>query len=686
MMTTRPPSAGVLSVSYRAPALSTRVIRVAAPTIGRRRLGRPPPAGADPVLQFIRDNATGWIAWGIVILISIPFALWGIHQYVTPESSVAVATVDDTEIGYYEFQRVYARQRQQLQSLLGAGVIDADEEVRLRREVLEGMIDSEVVVSSGVAAGMRVGDEQLANTIQGQEIFRSDGGFSRNVYESWLRSQGFSPGGFEEDLRRSLLEQQVALGISGSGFITTKGLRDAARVRLQRRSFSLLTVPATDFDAPEPEESEVVEHFERHRSDYRAPERVRLRYLEISMDEIAAGIKVDDEELRAVFDAERERFVTPEKREVSHILISVPSDAGPDAVEQARARLLALKGRIEVGESFADLARENSDDPGSAPSGGELGFIERGIMVPAFEAAAFALAPGQLSDPVRSSYGWHLVKVTSVQESRGATFEEVREQVLAQYQAREAERIYVERVETLANVTYEHPESLEIGALELGLPILETGPVTRTGRSDDPIGSQPAVVAAAFSSDVLDDGNNSEPIEFEPGRIVVVRVFDHEPSRALDLDEARSDVVAALREEARRTAVFEHGRKLLADLRGGRVPEEVATDTGLEWSRFENVGRTEGELSERLLEAAFRMPRPGGGAPRFDGIVDDGGDFVIVALSRVDDGDVSAMSDDERRSLQHALEADLGRSVFDAFVRSRRQSADVKVVEQNLEG
>ena len=686
MMTTRPPSAGVLPVSNRAPALSIRVIRVAAPTTGRRRLGRPPPAGADPVLQFIRDNATGWIAWGIVILISIPFALWGIHQYVTPESSVAVATVDDTEIGYYEFQRVYARQRQQLQSLLGAGVIDADEEVRLRREVLEGMIDSEVVVSTGAGAGMRVGDEQLANTIQSQEIFRSDGGFSQNVYESWLRSQGFSPGGFEEDLRRSLLEQQVALGISGSGFITTKGLRDAARVRLQRRSFSLLTVPAADFDGPEPEESEIAAHFERHRSDYRAPERVRLRYLEISMDRIAAGVKVDDEELRAVFDAERERFVTPEKREVSHILISVPSDAGPDAVDQARARLVALRGRIEVGESFADLARETSEDPGSAPSGGALGFIERGIMVPAFEDAAFALAPGQLSDPVRSSYGWHLIKVTSVQESRGATFEEVREQVLAQYQAREAERIYVERVETLANVTYEHPESLEIGARELGLPILETGPVTRTGRSDDPIGSQPAVVAAAFSSDVLDEGNNSEPIEFEPGRMVVVRVFDHEPSRALDLDEARSDVVVAMREEARRTAVFERGRKLLADLRSGWAPEAVATDTGLEWSRFENVGRTEGELSQRLLEAAFRMPRPGGGSPRFDGIVDDGGDFVIVALSRVDDGDVSAMSDDERRSLQHALEADLGRSVFDAFVRSRRQSADVKVVEQNLEG
>ena len=683
MMTTRPPPAGAFPVSYRASAYS---IRAVAPATECRRLGRARPAGADPVLQFIRDNATGWIAWGIVILISIPFALWGIHQYVTPESSVAVATVDDTEIGYYEFQRIYARQRQQLQSLLGAGVINADEEVRLRREVLDGMIDSEVVVSSGVAAGMRVGDEQLANTIQRQEIFRSDGGFSQNVYESWLRSQGYSPGGFEEDLRRSLLEQQVMLGISGSGFVTTNGLRDAARVRLQRRSFSLLAVPAADFDGPEPTESEVAAHFERRRSDYRAPERVRLRYLEISMDEIAAGIKVDDEELRAVFEAERERFVTPEKREVSHILISVPSDAGTDAGEQARARLAALKGRIEVGESFADLAREHSEDPGSAPSGGELGFIERGIMVPEFEAAAFALAPGQLSDPVRSSYGWHLIKVTSVQESRGATFEEVRDQVLAQYQAREAERIYVERVETLANVTYEHPESLEAGARELGLPILETGPVTRTGRSDGPIGSQPAVVAAAFSSDVLDDGNNSEPIEFEPGRIVVVRAFDHESSRALVLDEARSDVVAALRAEARHASVIERGRKLLADLRNGRAPEEVATASGLEWSRFENVDRTESALSVRLLEAAFRMPRPGGGAPRFDGVVDDAGDFVIVALSRVDDGDVSAMSDDERRSLQRVLEADFGRSVLDAFVRSRRQSADVKVVEQNLEG
>ena len=637
------------------------------------------------MLQFIRDNATGWIAWGIVILISVPFALWGIHQYVTPESTVAVATVNDREIGYYEFQRVYARRRQQLQSFLGAGIIGADAEDRLRREVLDGMIDSEVVVSSGVAAGMRVGDEQLANTIQVQEVFRTDTGFSQNVYESWLRSQGYSPGGFEEDLRRSLLEEQVALGISASDFITPSGLRDAARVRLQRRSFSLLTLPAARFGGFEPTESEIAAHFERHGDDYRAPERVRLRYLEISMDEIAAGIKADDEELRAVFDAERERFVTPEKREVSHILTAVPPDAGADLVEQARERLVALRSRIDAGESFADLARAHSDDPGSAVSGGALGFIERGIMVPAFEDAAFALVPGQVSDPVKSSYGWHLIKVTSVQESRGAAFEEVRDQVLVQYQAREAERIYVERVETLANVTYEHPESLEAGARELGLPILETGAVSRTGRSDDPIASEPAVVAAAFSSDVLDDGNNSEPIEFEPGRIVVVRAFDHEPSRALDLDEARADVVAALRAEARRTSVIARGRELLADLRSGRVPEEVAADTGLEWSRFENVDRAESELSERLLEVAFRIPRPGGGVPQFDGMVDDGGDFVIVSLSRVEDGDISSMNEDERRSLQQALEADIGRSVFDAFIRGRRQSADVNVVEQNLE-
>ena len=637
------------------------------------------------MLQFIRDNATGWIAWGIVILISVPFALWGIHQYVTPESTVAVATVNDREIGYYEFQRVYARRRQQLQSFLGAGIIGADAEDRLRREVLDGMIDSEVVVSSGVAAGMRVGDEQLANTIQVQEVFRTDTGFSQNVYESWLRSQGYSPGGFEEDLRRSLLEEQVALGISASDFITPSGLRDAARVRLQRRSFSLLTLPAARFGGFEPTESEIAAHFERHGDDYRAPERVRLRYLEISMDEIAAGIKADDEELRAVFDAERERFVTPEKREVSHILTAVPPDAGADLVEQARERLVALRSRIDVGESFADLARAHSDDPGSAVSGGALGFIERGIMVPAFEDAAFALVPGQVSDPVKSSYGWHLIKVTSVQESRGAAFEEVRDQVLVQYQAREAERIYVERVETLANVTYEHPESLEAGARELGLPILETGAVSRTGRSDDPIASEPAVVAAAFSSDVLDDGNNSEPIEFEPGRIVVVRAFDHEPSRALDLDEARADVVAALRAEARRTSVIARGRELLADLRSGRVPEEVAADTGLEWSRFENVDRAESGLSERLLEVAFRIPRPGGGVPQFDGMVDDGGDFVIVSLSRVEDGDISSMNEDERRSLQQALEADIGRSVFDAFIRGRRQSADVNVVEQNLE-
>ena len=638
------------------------------------------------MLQFIRDNATGWIAWGIVILISIPFALWGIHQYVSPDSSVAVATVDDAEIGYYDFQRLYARRRQQLQSILGARIIGAEEDDRLRREVLDRMIDSEVLIRSGISAGMRVGDEQLASIIRTQDAFQSGDGFSQDAYEGWLRSQGHSPGGFEEDLRRSLLEQQLAVGVSGSEFITGSRLRDAVRVRLQTRTFSLLAISATEFERPEPTESEIGTYFERHRSEYTAPERLRLRYLEISLDDIAAGIKADDEELRALFEAESERFVTPEKREVSHILVSLPSDPGADDVARARERLVALRDRITVGELFEDLARESSDDPGSAAGGGVLGFIERGMMVPEFEEAAFALAPDQISDPVRSSFGWHLIKVTSVQESRGATFEEVRDQVLAEYQSREAERIYVERVETLANVTYEHPESLEAGARELGLTIRETSLVTRDGQSDDPVASQPAVAAAAFSSDVLDDGNNSDPIEFEPGRIVVVRAFDHEPPRDLDLDEARADVVAALQADARQQAVMERGRELLEDLRSGRDADAVAADEGLEWSRFENVNRIGGALSEQLLEAVFRMPRPGtGGAARFDGVIEDGGDFVIVSLSRVDDGDVSSMSDDETRTLRQALEADGGRTVFDAFVRSRRQSADVRIMEQNLE-
>jgi len=638
------------------------------------------------MLQFIRDNATGWIAWGIVILISIPFALWGVHQYAAPESSAVVATVDDVEIGHYDYQRAYVRGRQQLQSILGAGIIGDEEDARLRRDVLDTMIDSEVLIGSAAAAGMRVGDGQLAGTIQAQEAFRSGDGFSQEVYEGWLRAQGYSPGGFEEQLRRSLLEQQIVAGITGSDFVSGRGLQDAVQMRMQTRSFSLLTIPASDFEAPEPTDTEIRTYFDQHRGDFTAPERLRLRYLEISLDEIAAEVKADDDELRALFDSEPDRFVTPEKREVSHILLSVPSDAGEGEVAGTRERLAALKERLVAGESFEDLARENSDDPGSAAGGGTLGFIERGMMVPEFEAAAFALSPGEVSDPVRTNFGWHLVKVTSVQQSGRVTFEEVRDQVLAQYQAREAERIYAERVETLANVTYEHPESLEVGARELGLTIRETSPVTRDGQSDDPLASQPAVVAAAFSSDVLDAGNNSEPIEFEPGRVVVVRAFDHERSRRLDPDEARADVVRALRTETRRRAVTERGRALLEELRGGADAVAVAAELGLEWSRFEGVGRTSTELSGPLREVAFRMPRPTSGSMQFDGVLDNYGDFVIVALSRVEGGDTSSMSDEETDILRRALESDTGRTAFDAFVRSRRQSADVKIAEQNPEG
>ena len=192
------------------------------------------------------------------------------------------------------------------------------------------------------------------------------------------------------------------------------------------------------------------------------------------------------------------------------------------------------------------------------------------------------------------------------------------------------------------------------------------------------------MLAAAFSSDVLVDGNNSEPIEFETGHVVVVRTFDHEPSRPLDLYEAHETIAAELRSVASRAAVTKRGEDLLADLRVGRSPTEVAADTGLEWTLHDDIERFGGGVPERLREVVFRMPRPDTGVPPFDGVLDDHGDYAIVSLSRVDDGDLSSLDEDETRALRQALEAELGRSSFDAFVRSRRQSSDVRVVEENL--
>ena len=458
-----------------------------------------------------------------------------------------------------------------------------------------------------------------------------------------------------------------------SAAATENRSRRLATLESQQRAFSRLAVPAERFAGVAIDEEAVAKRYEEQRSAFMSPEEVKLRYVVLSRDDLAAEIDVPDGTLESWYEARKASYTAPEQRRVRHILI-----ADEEGGEEARARAEDLRSRILAGEAFEGLAREFSDDPGSAESGGDLGFGGRGIWVPPFEQAAFSLGVGELSEPVRSDFGFHLIRVEDIRESRTRAFDEVREEIEFEYRTEQAEQLYFEQVERLSNLAFEQPDNLDDAAYELGLTVEESGHVSRRGEPGHEVLGDPAVIAAAFDEDVL-AGNNSEPVEIEGYRSVVVRVDDRRAPRQHTLDEVRPEIVAALQAERAMDETRALGVDLLGRLWGGEGREAVAGD--LVWSEERTVGRNEADLERAVREVLFSMPRPGAGAVTFDGVALPNGDFVILALDEVIENEVEA---DALGELRLRLSQQTGLDAHDSFVTALRERAEVRVFEDRI--
>ncbi len=636
------------------------------------------------MLEFIRKRATGWVAWGIVILISVPFALWGINQYFTPVSDLSVAKVNGTEIELREFQQAVQNQRSRLRQMLGPELAASVDEVLVRQQTLDRLIGEQLLLQAAAESGMRVGDAQLATEIQSQQIFRSDGKFSPERYQNFLRQQGYSPGGFEQMMRQGLISGQVSNGLMSSAFVTDAELARMRSLQGQNRSFRTLEVPVSRFmDVPVSDEA-VARHYEENKARYVRPEQVSIEHLEISRPRIAAEIPVDEGELKRLYEARKANYSTPEQRKVSHILLSVASDADDAAVDEARNKLLDIRRQIESGASFEYLAKAHSEDPGTAQNGGDLGFISRDIMDPAFDAAAFSLEAGEVSAPVRSDFGLHLIKVSDIRGGQTRSFEEVRTQLKTEFQNEQADLVFSEQVERLATLTFEHPESLDIAAETLGLEI-KTSPLFDRNGAAEGIASSREVALAAFSEDVREGGNNSEILELDNGVVVSLRVNRHEPAAPLPLDAVRDQIVGELKLRSAREKAREIGRALLEKLRNGESPEQAAASAETQWSETASLSRQSGQADPGLRALVFRMPKPQQQARTYAGRALPDGGFQIVALESVTSGSVDGEGD-APEDLRRSMAAAFGSAALDQYSRALRDKADVAINEENLQG
>ncbi len=635
------------------------------------------------MLQSIRNRSQGWFAWAIVVLITIPFALWGIQQYLGGGREPAAATVNGVEIPQREVQRVAQRQRQQLLRAMGANAAPALlDELRLREMAREGLIENEVLFQAAQSAGYRVSDEQLVTRIRKIPAFQENGTFSSAVYEQTLRNQGMRPGNFEPMLRRDLIIEQLQRGIEDTAFATTREVDEAVRLKRQQRDIGFLTISARGYEQKVTvSEEEIASYYDDNMQQFVSPERVSVDYLELSVDQLAKGIEVGDADLRAYFEEHKSSYFKPEQRRASHILITVASDADKTAVTEARNKAEELLKRIRAGESFSELARKFSQDPGSAREGGDLGFFGKGIMEPAFEKVAFSLKEGEVSDPVRTEFGFHIIKVTGIKPGGTPDFSKVRDQVAADYRHQQAEKRFYDAAEQLANLSYEHPDSLEPAAEQLGLEIQSTPLFGRSG-GEEGIAADPKVVAAAFSPEVLEQDYNSEPVELSPVHMVVVHKKEHIPEQQLPLADVKQKIAEQLRHKKARDAAFAAAESIAHKAAEGEEIAVLAKERKLKWERRNGVTRNDTTLQQAIVRKAFRMPRPDSAAkPRYSAVqMED--DVAVIGLFGVKDGEPGSLDGKEFERERRALAASYGRSEYADLVKLLKVAADISRLKE----
>lgn len=634
------------------------------------------------MFQVIRDRAQGWFAWAIVILISSTFAIFGVNQYFEGDSQVYLAKVNGKSITENDFQIAYERQRARLQEMLGGRIDPAlIDEKRLKQEVLNALVEEEVLAQAAADAGFRVSDGQLKTEIERAEEFQSNGKFDPELYAQFLRGQSASAGSFEERLRRSILVNQLRNSVIGTTVVTPREIDDTFRLSEQQRDISYLRLPVAAFMANAVvSDTDARQYYEKNKKDFAVAEQVSVDYIQLSTETIAQQITVDEAALRSFYAEQAAVMAKEEQRRASHILVALDRAANETAVTAARAKADKLLARVRAGESFEQLARQNSEDPGSSASGGDLGFFGRGVMDKAFEQTAFALTKGQVSAVVRSDFGFHIIKVVDVKVSLPPSFEEMRGKLAQDYRRHKAEEQFFEQLELVTSAAYEHPDTLNDAAKVAGLTIQTSALFSATGGAG--IAANTKVREAAFSEDVL-RGNNSEPIEMSPNNVVVLRIKQHQPAMTQPMEAVRELITARLRTEMARDKARVAAEAMLARLKKGEDAAVLAKESHVEWKRIGYVKRNDQLADAAAVSASFKIAKPAANAVSYwSG--DLGGDYGVVILHGVRDAAATTMDATTRENLkQAALRAD-AESEFKAFVEEVKKKAKVEIKAENI--
>lgn len=607
----------------------------------------------------------------VLALIILPFAFWGVDSYrQSGNTAEVVATVNDAKITRQEFENALRQQQDRLRQMLGANVDAAMlDNPEMKRAVMDSLVAQRLLVERAKAAGLAVSDEQMAQVIQSIEAFQDNGKFDKKRYETALANQNMSPLMFEARLRSELLGQQIRNAYTQNGFASNSVADNVIHLYEQQRVVSTSPITFQPFMAQaEVDETALRKYYEQNQKEFQVQEQARVEYVKFSVDNLLAKAEVKTEDARRYYDEHQNDFGTPEERQAAHILVAVAaaaSQAEQDAAMAKAEQLLQQAKKNPAG--FAELAKQNSQDPGSAANGGSLGFFGRGMMVKSFEDAAFALKQGEISGLVKSDFGYHIIKLLAIKPAKLLPFEEVRAGIINKLRQQKAADLFAELAEKFSNTVYEQSDTLKPAADLAGTKIEQSGWIVKGVAAGEPWTAK--MLEAVFSDETVKNKRNTAAIEVAANTMVAARILEYKPAATRALNEVEEMIrQKLLRKQAIELAVRQ-GKTLLEQLQRGDKP-------ALTWTASQAVSRAQhGSLDKELVRKIFQADAVK--LPRYVGAETPQNGYLLVRIDAVKEG--GKPDDAKRADYAQKLRQLAGEEMFKAYLADAKQQATIRV-------
>lgn len=624
-------------------------------------------------MEAFRDMVRGWLGKSLLVLLIVPFAIVGIESYFAGGGKVVAAKVNGTEILQSKVDELAERQRQQILIQMGANANPAAIDLtKLRKYVLDELISRELLTQQAHKDGYLVSDATIYKLINEEPSFHGpDGKFSQALFDQALRQSGESPTTYLATLKQGMSSNMLRSSLGLSGFATTGEIDRLSSLESQKRDIHVATVPSARYLADiQVSDAEVKKYYDANHPLFTTEETVALEYIQLKPADFLAAATPTEEELQERYDEKAKANANNEQRHARHILIKVGKTKDADALK----KIQDIEKRVKAGEDFAKLAKEFSEDEGSVANGGDLGFTGRGAFYESFDKALFGLKEGEISAPVKSPEGYHLIKLISVEKTATPSFASLRPELEKEAKAAKADELFSDQVDKLDAAVYEAAD-LKEPAEKFKLAVATTAPFNRSV-PPQVFASERKVTDVAFSDDLLKDGKSSQGMHLADGSVVWLHVKEHRPATLRPLAEISSDVRNHLLLEKAREKAKSVADSVIKALAGGASLADVAAAEKLTWQDLPEASRRTQGTAPGVLQLAYRLPRPAQGKISADSLA-MGPSYAVVAVSRVVEGVPS--TGPEVAQMRNVFAEDRSEQELKDYVRSLRENGKVVV-------